>query len=89
MDSDHFDLSKMSQTDMRSVQEISTLTVIKSLNLQDNHISEIPSDIASFLPDLEMINLNNNMLHDVEQAVDALSTLPKLKSLFLNLNQEE
>ena len=36
-----------------------------------------------------MLNLNNNKLEDLFQAIDALSTIPCLKALYINLNKEE
>lgn len=38
---------------------------------------------------METLNLNNNRIDNVCQAVDTLEYLPNLKSLFINLNKEE
>ena len=59
------------------------------MNLQNNKLKEIPSNLAQILPKLEILNLNNNQLEDLYSVVDILSTFPNLKSLFINLALEE
>ena len=59
------------------------------MNLQNNKLKEIPSNLAQILPKLEILNLNNNNLEDLYSVVDILSTFPNLKSLFINLALEE
>ena len=62
---------------------------LKILNLSENKIKLLPSDMKDCLTLLETINLNNNRLEDVFNAIDVLSELPNLRSLFINLNKEE
>ena len=41
------------------------------------------------MPKIEIINLNGNDFEDFNQTVVLLKKLPNLKSLFLNLHEEE
>lgn len=83
--------------DGRQLQTISDIFIPKhakhfvevhELNLQNNELKKIPSNLAQILPKLEIVNLNNNKIEDLYSVVDILSTFPNLKSLFINLALE-
>ena len=74
---------------------------LRELNLSNNLISNIPSQLWQFLPNLESINLNNNQIpQEEDQFADVVNELSKigsqntndeagLKSLFINLTREQ
>jgi hypothetical protein len=62
---------------------------VQEMNLQNNELKGIPSNLAQILPKLEILNLNHNKIEDLYAVVDILSTFPNLKSLFINLALEE
>ncbi|CDW90802.1 UNKNOWN [Stylonychia lemnae] len=62
---------------------------VQSLNLSDNKIQYIPDNIGEYLTELEILNVNNNCIKDVFEAIDSIGSLSKLRSLFINLNKEE
>ena len=62
---------------------------VTTLNLQFNNLRELPESLPIVLPNLELINLNNNPLEEVLAVADVLSGCPKLKSLFIALSVEE
>lgn len=70
---------------------ISQFTNLKELNLEDNYISSLPKDLSQIFRRLENLNLNGNNLEQDEfvNVVEALQTMPKLSSLYLNLHEEE
>ena len=51
----------------------------------------VPPNIATFLPQIESLNINGNELEDqnFEEAVVTLNSLKNLRSLFINLQEEE
>ena len=57
------------------------------LILESNQIEEVPESIQ-MLTNLEKININKNKLKSVFKAVDSLSRLRRLTSLFINLSEE-
>lgn len=61
------------------------------MNLEDNFIELLPEDLSRILGAVENINLNGNNFEDekFEQVIDALSSMPNLRSLFINLHEEE
>jgi Leucine-rich repeat (LRR) protein len=70
---------------------IGQLTSLKELNLEDNEIKTLPPDLSQIFPNLESLNLNGNDFEDDEfkNVVQALNTIPKLTSLYINLHKEE
>jgi len=48
----------------------------------------MPEDLSS-LEGVEDINLNGNMFQDLKQVILALTTMPSLRSLHINLHEEE
>ena len=61
---------------------------ITSIDLSNNNISKIPPDL-SHLTNLKSLNLLNNPLENYELIGRALSTLPKLTELKLDLTSQE
>jgi len=45
--------------------------------------------MSEMFRNITIINLNGNEFADYEHAVHALLTIPNLKSLFINLHEEE
>lgn len=79
----------------RSLEEIDSLLptlaqfpCLEALNLADNSLKSLPSDLSS-LKNLRSLNINNNLLDDFEEVVRALQTLPALKAVSLNLQRNE
>ena len=60
---------------------------LTELNLSNNFFTHLPHDLSCWQV-LENINLSNVHLEDFEQSVHSLSTLPCLKSLYVNLFEE-
>jgi len=56
--------------------------------LADNHIRKLPLDMSA-MAQIEELNLNGNPIDDLIAAVDTLKTMPNLKSLQINLHEEE
>lgn len=59
-----------------------------SLNLSGNLIRELPVNFSQ-LQELETLNLNENEIEDIYSAVLILSHIKNLRSLFMNLTQED
>ena len=62
---------------------------VTTLNLQSNNLRELPECLPLVLPNLQLINLNNNPLEEVLAVADVLAGCPQLKSLFIALSVEE
>jgi Leucine-rich repeat (LRR) protein len=56
--------------------------------MQDNLLTELPQDLSG-LRLLANLNLNGNQFENFKETVESLKTLPHLKSVYLNLYQEE
>jgi len=61
---------------------------IVSLDLSTNNLTKIPDNL-SHLTNLEKLDLINNPFEDYESIGRALSTLPKLVELKIDLNTQE
>ena len=70
---------------------IAQFTELKDLNLEDNYIEFLPQNLADMLPSVENLNLNGNSFDDekFEEIIDSLVTMRNLKSLFINLHEED
>ena len=70
---------------------IAQFTELKELNLEDNYIEFLPQNLADMLPSVENLNLNGNSFDDekFEEIIDSLVTMRNLKSLFINLHEED
>ena len=56
--------------------------------MADNRFVSVPHDL-SCLEHVEDINLNGNIFEDLKQVILALTTMPSLRSLHINLHEEE
>ena len=56
--------------------------------MADNHIRRLPADMSA-MSQVEEINLNGNPIDDIISAVDTIRTMPNLKSLQINLHEED
>lgn len=61
---------------------------LKELNVCDNIFKELPMDLSG-MQRLANLNLNGNQFNDFNKTVVALKSLPSLRSVYLNLYQEE
>lgn len=61
---------------------------LKELNVCDNIFKELPMDLSG-MQSLANLNLNGNQFNDFNKTVVALKSLPSLRSVYLNLYQEE
>lgn len=70
---------------------LSHLPKIKELNLEANMLTALPKDCSLLFPHLQNLNLNGNDLtaDQFSSLVHSLKTVPQLKSLYINLHQEE
>lgn len=62
--------------------------LLLQLNLEQNRLQELPSDLSMLLS-IEEIRINKNQFRDVFKTINSLTTLPNLKSLHINLSTEE
>jgi Leucine-rich repeat (LRR) protein len=83
-----FSARNVTVLDPSSLALLSRFTELRRLDLSDNLIRALPPDLSSLSLLLEF-DLNGNPLDDLELAVDALRTLPNLKSLRINLHEED
>lgn len=64
---------------------------LSSLNLESNYITQLPAGLHEYLPRVQELNFNGNDLNDEQFAlvVDALKSMPDLRSLHINLHVED
>ncbi|KAL0219511.1 hypothetical protein P9112_005164 [Eukaryota sp. TZLM1-RC] len=78
----HLDCSGL--TDMESIlPQLSVFTDLTYLHLYQNKFHCLPKDL-SCLSELETLDLSNNKFSAVEDVIDGLLSLPKLKHLFIH-----
>ena len=63
-------------------------TELRRIDLSDNTLTSIPSDLTSLSKVVEF-DLNGNPIEDVISTVDALIGMPNLRSLRINLHEED
>lgn len=56
--------------------------------MSNNNISAIPNDFSN-LTQISILSLNNNPFSSIHAVIDSLKTLPNLKKLNLNLQQDD
>jgi len=75
--------------DTNSMEIMSRLKNLRSINLADNNISKLPANM-SMLRNLSEINLNGNPLEDIQMATDSLQTIGNnLRTVHINLYEED
>lgn len=83
------DMSKRSISDLKPIiNVILSNPGTKRIDLSDNCITQLPKDL-SMLKEVYEVNLIDNDLSPFESAVVALSTMPSLSHLHLNLHEEQ
>lgn len=89
LDNSSLDMSKRSISDFKPiVNVILSNPSTRRVDLSDNCITQLPKDL-SMLKEVYEINLIDNELSPFESAVVALSTMPSLTHLHLNLHEEQ
>jgi Leucine-rich repeat (LRR) protein len=73
--------------DQNSLQVLARFSELRKINLADNEIAKLPEDL-SILAQIEELNVSGNPLENLQAAVEALSTLPHLETLQINLHLE-
>ena len=76
-------------SDLFTEEDAHLFADVTTLNLNSNNLRDLPDTLPQVLPNLEVINLNNNPLEDVVAVADVLAGCPQLKSLFIALSVEE
>ena len=67
---------------------LSQFIQLKKLNLSQNLLTELTNNM-SCLTKLEELNLNGNMFSNTYKTIDTIVTIPKLRLLNINLNEED
>lgn len=78
----------LTQLDQQTLSLLSHFPELRRLDLSDNHLRRLPPDLSA-LSLIDDFDLNGNPLDEVEVAVDALTTMGNLRSLRINLHEEE
>ena len=83
-------LSNKNITDDANVfkEIISSYPNVQNLNLSDNQLTYIPPDLSS-LKKLKFLDIQRNPFTDFNKLVDALTTLPNLINLNINLKDKD
>lgn len=90
-DTEYLDLSEQSITSIEGdlMPYICQFTNLKEVNLEDNLLSKLPDNMSQIFRNVVILNLNGNEFIDFHHTIGALQTVPHLKSLFLNLHEED
>lgn len=90
-DTEYLDLSEQSITSIEGdlMPYICQFTNLKEVNLEDNLLSKLPDNMSQIFRNVVILNLNGNEFIDFQHTIRALQTVPNLKSLFLNLHEED
>lgn len=88
----HTEVLDLDEKDIEDFDELLPILIkfesLKVLSLVNNRIVTMPHDL-SCLETVEDINLNGNVFEDLKQVIIALTTMPNLRSLHINLHEEE
>lgn len=87
---DEIDFSNkgLAHLDQNSVTILGKFSELRRLNLSDNEIQKLPSDLTC-LTQVQELNLSGNPLVNLQSAVEALAGMSALESLQVNLHLEE
>ena len=69
------------------VEPIGKFSALEDLNLADNLLTHLPVEL-SLWTNVASLNLSNLNFADFEETIHALNSLPSLKSLYMNLEEE-
>ncbi|CAF4607559.1 unnamed protein product, partial [Rotaria magnacalcarata] len=72
-----FDTIDFTNNDIRKLDGFPFLPKLKTMYLANNHITRIAEGLQQYIPNLDTLMLNNNMLQELID-IDPLATLPKL-----------
>ena len=70
------------------MDSLSKFEFLEELNLSNNQLQGLPTDLSS-LKAVANLNLQNIAFEDFERSVQSISTLPALRSLYINLQTED
>ena len=88
-DSNMLDLTDQEIVDLTVIyDQLTRFNELKELNLSNNNFTRIPTDMSK-LHKVENLNLQNIEFSDFSQCVKSLATMPALRSLYINLMEEE
>ena len=89
-DQNSLNLSNKNITDEANIfkELISSYPNIINLDLSDNQLTFLPEDLSS-LSKLQFLDIQRNPFSDFNKLVDALTTLPNLINLNINLKDQE
>ena len=88
-DSNMLDLTDQEIVDLTVIyDQLTRFNELKELNLSNNNFTRIPADMSK-LHKVENLNLQNIEFSDFSQCVKSLATMPALRSLYINLMEEE
>ena len=84
----YLDLTEHEIKSLDSIVElIAQFTHLEELNLAGNLFTCLPPDLSSW-HSIANFNISNIQFDDFEQVVLSLATIPQLKSLYINLHEE-
>ncbi|CAF4746025.1 unnamed protein product [Rotaria sp. Silwood1] len=72
-----FDTIDFTNNDLRKLDGFPFLPKLKTIYLANNHITRIAENLQQYIPNLDTLMLNNNLLQELTD-IDPLATLPKL-----------
>ena len=88
-DSNVLDLTDQEIVDLTVIyDQLTRFNELKELNLSNNNFTRLPIDMSK-LHKVENLNLQNIEFSDFSQCVKSLATMPALRSLYINLTEEE
>ena len=88
-DSNVLDLTDQEIVDLTVIyDQLTRFNELKELNLSNNNFTRVPTDMSK-LHKVENLNLQNIEFSDFSQCVKSLATMPALRSLYINLTEEE
>ena len=88
-DTTFLDLQDQEIEDLDVIMELlGQFELLEELNLSNNQFQKLPQDL-SVMKNVANLNLQNIQFDDFEKCVEAIATLPSLRSLYVNLQTED
>jgi Leucine-rich repeat (LRR) protein len=89
-DVEYLDLSNKNITQLEKIiVEIAKFENVKDLHLANNNFKTVPSNLNDYLFRIQNLNLNQVDFHDFTATIRNLATLSELRSLYVNLVEED